>query len=225
MVKLVTETPLTVINENFDIGLENWDDAQFLSYSQLNMDKLFRTVALEPGEKTIALPYSKNQLDVDSLVMTDPLTERLISGQQLLNARVYNDALLVMHKGQVVHESYRNGMLDSDRHVIHSTTKSHCAMLVAIAIEEGLMDEKEEISVYIPELKSIPAWHGVNLGHVLDMVAGLNDALVAEGKNPIATMDVADAAKSVLHMAELPLASNVQFMTVMATKMPYIGRG
>jgi hypothetical protein len=29
----------------------------------------------------------------------------------------------------------------------------------------------------------------------------------------------------VLHMAELPLTANVQFMTVMATKMPYIGRG
>ncbi|WP_270727785.1 SDR family oxidoreductase [Shimia sp. Alg240-R146] len=58
-----------------------------------------------------------------------------------------------------------------------------------------------------------------------DMVAGLNDALAAQGKDPIATMDVTDAAKSVLHMAELPLASNVQFMTVMATKMPFIGRG
>ena len=39
------------------------------------------------------------------------------------------------------------------------------------------------------------------------------------------TMDVADAAGSVLHMAQLPLSANVQFMTVMATKMPYIGRG
>ncbi|MCP4821795.1 MAG: SDR family oxidoreductase [Shimia sp.] len=58
-----------------------------------------------------------------------------------------------------------------------------------------------------------------------DMVAGLNDALVADGKDPIATMDVDAAAKSVLHMAELPLSANVQFMTVMATKMPYIGRG
>lgn len=58
-----------------------------------------------------------------------------------------------------------------------------------------------------------------------DMVAGLNDALVAEGKDPIATMDVEAAAKSVLHMAELPLTANVQFMTVMATKMPFIGRG
>jgi NAD(P)-dependent dehydrogenase (short-subunit alcohol dehydrogenase family) len=39
------------------------------------------------------------------------------------------------------------------------------------------------------------------------------------------TMDVGDAAGSVLHMANLPLSANVQFMTVMATKMPYIGRG
>ncbi|MRU15225.1 SDR family oxidoreductase [Roseovarius sp. A21] len=39
------------------------------------------------------------------------------------------------------------------------------------------------------------------------------------------TMDVADAARSVLHMAQLPLSANVQFMTVMATRMPYIGRG
>jgi hypothetical protein len=32
-------------------------------------------------------------------------------------------------------------------------------------------------------------------------------------------------AKGVLYMASLPLESNVQFMTVMATTMPYIGRG
>ncbi|MEL7394850.1 MAG: SDR family oxidoreductase [Pseudomonadota bacterium] len=39
------------------------------------------------------------------------------------------------------------------------------------------------------------------------------------------TMDVKEAAGAVLHMAELPLEANVQFMTIMATKMPYIGRG
>lgn len=38
-------------------------------------------------------------------------------------------------------------------------------------------------------------------------------------------MDVSHVARSVLHMAELPLEANVQFMTVMATNMPYIGRG
>ncbi|KIN63701.1 Short-chain dehydrogenase/reductase SDR [Sulfitobacter noctilucicola] len=39
------------------------------------------------------------------------------------------------------------------------------------------------------------------------------------------TMDVAHAANAVLHMATLPPEANVQFMTVMATKMPFIGRG
>jgi NAD(P)-dependent dehydrogenase (short-subunit alcohol dehydrogenase family) len=39
------------------------------------------------------------------------------------------------------------------------------------------------------------------------------------------TMDLADVARAVLYMASLPLDANVQFMTVMATKMPFIGRG
>ncbi|MET9466333.1 SDR family oxidoreductase [Streptomyces sp. NPDC006544] len=38
-------------------------------------------------------------------------------------------------------------------------------------------------------------------------------------------MDAADVARTVLHMAQLPLGANVQFATVMATAMPYIGRG
>jgi NAD(P)-dependent dehydrogenase (short-subunit alcohol dehydrogenase family) len=38
-------------------------------------------------------------------------------------------------------------------------------------------------------------------------------------------MDVNDVARAVVYMASLPLESNVQFMTVMATKMPLIGRG
>jgi NAD(P)-dependent dehydrogenase (short-subunit alcohol dehydrogenase family) len=40
-----------------------------------------------------------------------------------------------------------------------------------------------------------------------------------------ATMDPADVARAVVYMASLPLDANVQFMTIMATKMPFIGRG
>jgi NAD(P)-dependent dehydrogenase (short-subunit alcohol dehydrogenase family) len=42
---------------------------------------------------------------------------------------------------------------------------------------------------------------------------------------PEPTMDVENVAKTVLYMASLPLDANAQFVTVMATKMPYIGRG
>jgi NADP-dependent 3-hydroxy acid dehydrogenase YdfG len=38
-------------------------------------------------------------------------------------------------------------------------------------------------------------------------------------------MDVKEVADAVLHMASLPLSTNVQFMTIMATNMPFVGRG
>ena len=42
---------------------------------------------------------------------------------------------------------------------------------------------------------------------------------------PEPLMDVAHVGNAVLHMANLPLDVNVQFMTIMATKMPFVGRG
>lgn len=42
---------------------------------------------------------------------------------------------------------------------------------------------------------------------------------------PEPTMDVAYIADAVVHMAGLPLDANIQFMTIMATKMPFVGRG
>ncbi len=57
------------------------------------------------------------------------------------------------------------------------------------------------------------------------MVADLHDRQRAEGIEPDALMEVSHVADAVRYMAELPLQANVQFMTVMATKMPFIGRG
>jgi len=50
--------------------------------------------------------------------------------------------------------------------------------------------------------------------------------LQANGEmRPEPYLDVAHVARAVVYIASLPLDANVQFMTVMATKMPYIGRG
>ena len=48
---------------------------------------------------------------------------------------------------------------------------------------------------------------------------------LAKGPSPEPLMDVKYVGQAVLQMANLPLDTNVQFMTLMATKMPYIGRG
>jgi len=55
------------------------------------------------------------------------------------------------------------------------------------------------------------------------MTAGVAQANGSTAVEP--RMDVAHVASAVLYMASLPLEANVQFMTVMATKMPFVGRG
>ena len=55
------------------------------------------------------------------------------------------------------------------------------------------------------------------------MIAGVPQA---DGRRvPEPRMDVKLVADAVVYMANLPLEANVQFMTVMATKMPFVGRG
>jgi NAD(P)-dependent dehydrogenase (short-subunit alcohol dehydrogenase family) len=60
-----------------------------------------------------------------------------------------------------------------------------------------------------------------------DMTEGMRTGtLQANGGTAVEpVMDVADVARTVRHMAELPLEANVQFATVLATAMPYVGRG
>lgn len=68
----------------------------------------------------------------------------------------------------------------------------------------------------------------IDVGNALtDMAEAMTQGVPqADGSTAIEpVMNVANVASSVLHMASLPLDANVQFMTVMATNMPYIGRG
>lgn len=60
-----------------------------------------------------------------------------------------------------------------------------------------------------------------------DMTEQMNSGVPqADGSiRPEPTMDTQHVADAIVNMAQLPLSANVQFMTIMATKMPFIGRG
>jgi NAD(P)-dependent dehydrogenase (short-subunit alcohol dehydrogenase family) len=68
----------------------------------------------------------------------------------------------------------------------------------------------------------------IDIGNALTEMAAAMTVGVPQANGEIAaeaTMDVEHVARSVLYMAGLPLDANVLFMTVMATKMPFVGRG
>ncbi|MEQ8367806.1 MAG: SDR family oxidoreductase [Roseicyclus sp.] len=58
-----------------------------------------------------------------------------------------------------------------------------------------------------------------------DLLRDAAHQAMQRGDAPPEIMDVAHVATSVRHMADLPLSANILFQTIMATKMPYVGRG
>jgi NAD(P)-dependent dehydrogenase (short-subunit alcohol dehydrogenase family) len=68
----------------------------------------------------------------------------------------------------------------------------------------------------------------IDIGNALTELSAKMTKGVPQANGEVAVepmMDVKDVANAVLHMAGLPLDTNVQFMTIMATKMPFVGRG
>jgi NAD(P)-dependent dehydrogenase (short-subunit alcohol dehydrogenase family) len=68
----------------------------------------------------------------------------------------------------------------------------------------------------------------IDIGNAATEMTGPMRTGVPQADGSIAaepTMDVAEVAATVVHMASLPLDANIQFVTIMATAMPFIGRG
>ena len=68
----------------------------------------------------------------------------------------------------------------------------------------------------------------IDIGNAMTELAARMATGVPQANGEIAIepmMEASQVADAVLHMASLPLSTNVQFMTIMATKMPFVGRG
>jgi NAD(P)-dependent dehydrogenase (short-subunit alcohol dehydrogenase family) len=106
----------------------------------------------------------------------------------------------------------------------------------------GRIINNGSISAHVPRANSAPytaSKHAITGltkatsldGRPYDIACGQIDIgnalteLARSSPNPEPMFDVDHVANAVLQMAKLPLEANVQFMTIMATKMPYIGRG
>jgi NAD(P)-dependent dehydrogenase (short-subunit alcohol dehydrogenase family) len=68
----------------------------------------------------------------------------------------------------------------------------------------------------------------IDIGNAATEMTARMSAGVPQASGELAaepTMDVGHVARAVIYMAGLPLDANVLFLTVMATKMPFVGRG
>jgi hypothetical protein len=74
-----------VINEELGIDWSNWDAPAHLAYSQRAMPDFWPTAIIRAPELATPLIYAGNPLDIDSLQIPEPGTDRVLSANQLLN--------------------------------------------------------------------------------------------------------------------------------------------
>lgn len=86
---------------------------------------------------------------------------------------VYADAVLILHKGRIVHERYYGVMNPDQTHIAMSVTKSYIGTLTEMLIADGLIDEGASVSRYVPELAT-SGFGDATVRQLLDMTTGLS---------------------------------------------------
>lgn len=126
---------------------------------------------------------------------------RIMKAQQPMGGRIINNGSISAHAPRPNSAPYT-----ATKHAMTGLTKSTSLDGRKYNIACGQIDiGNAATDMAIPMQRGVPQAHG---------------AIAAE-----AVMDVDHVAQAVVQMASLPLETNVQFMTIMATKMPFIGRG
>ncbi len=126
---------------------------------------------------------------------------RIMKGQSPMGGRIINNGSISAHAPRPNSAPYT-----STKHAMTGLTKSTSLDGRRYNIACGQIDiGNAATDMAAPMQRGVPQAHG---------------EIAVE-----AVMDVEHVAQAVVQMANLPLETNVQFMTIMATKMPYIGRG
>jgi len=172
-VELSSTKATGVISKEYGADSSNWDNAPASMYSFTLTERIFPTLIMSRGDGAVSpLLYAPKQVDATELMVSDPATGRAITVDELLNRRIQNNGLIVIHKGKIVHESYRNGFSRELRHLNFSTGKSFTGMSAQIAMEKGLFKEDDLATKYVPELRGKEAWKDLTVRHVMDMRDG-----------------------------------------------------
>jgi len=170
------------------------------------LDLLFNNAGIgAPGVPLEDLPYEQWKAVVDTNLTGSFLCTqeaiKIMKSQDPRGGRIINNGSISAHAPRPNSVAYT-----STKHAITGLTKSTSLDCRKYDIACGQIDIGNAETPLAARMKNgVPQAHG---------------AIVPE---PL--MHVENVARAIVYMASLPLDANVQFMTVMATKMPFVGRG
>ena len=142
-----------------------------IRWSFANFRQLTPTSNIARGDGPVSVLPKAERKEIDALTFTPMARTDSMTWEQSLAAN-YTDAILILHKGQIVYERYLGVMKPSQHHMAMSVTKSIFGTLAAMLVDEGKLDERALVTSLIPELKKT-AYEGATVRHVMDMTIGV----------------------------------------------------
>lgn len=140
-------------------NIANWRMRPFNRWAFRNVKKLIPSVPVEnETQKSIAL--KKTSKPLNGLML------------KTLFKRTSTDAIVVLHKGEIVYESYANGNDFNTPHILMSATKAVVGLVTGILEHQGDIDLHTPVSTYIPQIHGT-AYQDVTLRQLLDMRSGI----------------------------------------------------
>jgi CubicO group peptidase (beta-lactamase class C family) len=146
--------------------LANWQEPPFNRWGFQHVRELIPTVRIERAPSPGPLP--REERDVSGLAFE--AEGRTWTLAESLDA-TYTDGFLILHRGRIVSELYRNGLTPSGTHLLMSVSKSIVATVAGILSGRGALDPDAAVTAALPELAAT-SWEGATVRHLLDMRAG-----------------------------------------------------
>ena len=155
------------IPEGRRVDLTNWQDPPFNRWGFQHVRDLIPTARIARG---------------DGPVWRLPREERDLSGVQVLVrgrsmafddwlGETYTDGFLIVHRGRIVTERYRNAMTPSTTHLLMSVSKSVTSAVAGVLVGQGRLSPDASVTDVVPELRGT-SFEGCTVRHLLDMRAG-----------------------------------------------------
>jgi CubicO group peptidase (beta-lactamase class C family) len=148
------------------VTLANWQDPPFNRWGFQHVRVLIPTARIERAATPRPLPRAERDL----IGVPFEAEGRTWTLGEALDA-TYTDGFLVLHRGTIVSELYRNGLSPSGTHLLMSVSKSIVATVAGVLAGRGVLDPEGAVTSVLPELAGT-SWEGATVRHLFDMRAG-----------------------------------------------------
>jgi len=149
-----------------EVSPSNWYWGPGNRWSWHNARRIFPTAQVDRGKgPVVALAHAER--DLSAITFDDPVSRRSITVAEMLES-TYTDGLLVLKHGDIVAESYRNGLSPEQPHLLMSVSKSVMGTLAGILVGRGQLAEGKLVTDYIPEMRGT-VYEDATIRNLLDM--------------------------------------------------------